>query len=649
MNIKQKSNLSLFVMFFSILSLVAINYFSDYQLNLSQSKIDKITKEINFIDKMRTLHYKFIADLEEDFLQNKKSDLETELKKCELHSFFNKFNLTPNILPASLKNELSKANQAHKRLHNLVEMYNNKYVFTPKELNKDTYKAILDKYQWMLDIVNITFGEKQEINDECKVRLHLQKYDIDFFKRLGLNDFLLFLEDVDNSDKILHKEVHKLQHLSLDDRIKLYKTNIYPEFVILNKHLNKYLNSLNKIEKSNVLIESKITYESFDDLKIIMNFLSDYKKYLHNQHNNLIKEDKNLAKILFIIEIIIILLALISFIYLFVTFKSILSQLFTLQDDISSVNMDLTKRATIHEKNEIGDIVEHLNELLHNMHSTISKAINISNSNSTTSKQISKHGEVIGLKVEEETKLISNINQSVNKISEDMNISKADAIETKDDILITRDELNNAAEELNVLIDRINEISQKEMEVVEKINNLSGSTKDIKNVLSIIKEIAEQTNLLALNAAIEAARAGEHGRGFAVVADEVRQLAEKTQKSLSEIDATVNIILQGVDDASDSMNENSQNVLELVDEAYTTQTKIDESMKKISISTDKVEELVSTFEVMAKETNIISNDINEVSEISVSNGKSITEIINSISKLDNMVNELDNILSKYRV
>ena len=73
---------------------------------------------------------------------------------------------------------------------------------------------------------------------------------------------------------------------------------------------------------------------------------------------------------------------------------------------------------------------------------------------------------------------------------------------------------------------------------------LSERTDDINSILSLIKDISEQTNVLALSAAIEAARAGEHGRGFAVVADEVRQLAEKTQKSLTEINSTVSIIVQ---------------------------------------------------------------------------------------------------------
>ncbi|WP_104744334.1 methyl-accepting chemotaxis protein [Helicobacter acinonychis] len=113
--------------------------------------------------------------------------------------------------------------------------------------------------------------------------------------------------------------------------------------------------------------------------------------------------------------------------------------------------------------------------------------------------------------------------------------------------------LQNTTKSLEEITNIITTIDSKSQEMISQ-------GEDIKSVVDMIRDIADQTNLLALNAAIEAARAGEHGRGFAVVADEVRKLAERTQKSLSEIEANINILVQSIADNAESIKMQNKGV-----------------------------------------------------------------------------------------
>jgi len=129
---------------------------------------------------------------------------------------------------------------------------------------------------------------------------------------------------------------------------------------------------------------------------------------------------------------------------------------------------------------------------------------------------------------------------------------------------------------INSTVNRIESVANKEHELSVNLQSLAGNAQETKQILATIGDIADQTNLLALNAAIEAARAGEHGRGFAVVADEVRKLAERTQKSLTETSATINILIQAINDNSEALNKNMDEMMDLTQYVGTVDGKMEE-------------------------------------------------------------------------
>ena len=140
----------------------------------------------------------------------------------------------------------------------------------------------------------------------------------------------------------------------------------------------------------------------------------------------------------------------------------------------------------------------------------------------------------------------------------------------------------------------LEEITSSMQSVSQKTSDVITQSEEIKNVTSIIGDIADQINLLALNAAIEAARAGEHGRGFAVVADEVRKLAERTQKSLSEIEANTNLLVQSINDMAENIKEQTAGI-----------TQINENVAKIeSVTQENVK--------IANDSSVISDSVNSI-------------------------------------
>ena len=367
----------------------------------------------------------------------------------------------------------------------------------------------------------------------------------------------------------------------------------------------------------------------------------DENEALTNANDNFIMALIGTA--IFIIIIIIVSLIVIKYI--------VLDKLKTLQDatyDLAKGDGDLTNRVEVPAGDEISEVAHNINEFIEKVRVTVSEATTSATNNTQVASTLSRASIDMKAKAEKESSIVHEVSHEGNELQEVLKVAIEQAKETKENIDQTGTTLKKVNGQIINLATEIADRSQDELELSQKLVDLSAETSAVKNVLEVIADIADQTNLLALNAAIEAARAGEHGRGFAVVADEVRKLAERTQKSLSEINTTISVITQSVNDASEHMSTNAKAIEALSQNASEVEADINTSVSAIEESIGQVDETVTGYIANSKSVASMVTKVSEIEKISSENQNTIAEISDASSTLMQTTTNLNDLLQGYK-
>ncbi len=317
--------------------------------------------------------------------------------------------------------------------------------------------------------------------------------------------------------------------------------------------------------------------------------------------------------------------------------------------DCVSSNLDLTCDIVVEGKDEISQISRAIHVMIIAFKETVFKAKGVSEATAFETQNLNDVVEKLASNGAIADDKMTNINALVGEVGERLDAVEEASITVTEDLHKTFNVLDEFVAKLDSVVGSIEEGSENQQDLVQKVASLTEQAKNIKDVLAIISDIADQTNLLALNAAIEAARAGEHGRGFAVVADEVRKLAERTQKSLSEISANVNLITQNVVEISQETSETSDNMQNIANSAQELIRSSQETKENLSITTNKSKDVMHQSTYIATRTKELIENMDEIIEIASQNNDHRIKVENAAVSLANDAQKLQDELSKFKI